>query len=261
MVVAAEAAAQLGGGLLPFLTKPRRPSPRPSPTAGGGAWQSAFQACDTPAGPVHALLLQLPADDGAPQALAAIVKAPGNQWLGEATTRRDFYFDLAALPRSAPLLSPDALKAIEEALSKGELVDTDAPPRTGAAADALALAQKVLAMPEPPAPLSAVELARSPPPRGGGGGGGGAVAAVAAAQEKRRSEAKRKGAPQLPELPPPWAEGPPRDKTQVVTLAGDQLKAAAVRRLTEWVAGHEDLVPLNTPEVRLWSWQLERGRQ
>ncbi|KIY98135.1 hypothetical protein MNEG_9829 [Monoraphidium neglectum] len=199
----------------------------------GGAWQSAFHVVPTPAGPVHALLLQLTAEDGGPHGVAAIVKAPGNRWLGDAATRRDFFIDLSAFPRSEALVLPKE-GASEE----------------GAAAASAALREpalrllSALSMRDAWAPLSAAELARAPPPRGAGA----AKAAVAVAAKERRAKAAKAGLPRQPELPPPWAEGPPRDKTQVVTLGGDQLAAAAVARLVEWAARQEGRRPLGGPE-------------
>lgn len=226
--------------------------PADSVDAGGGAWQSAFQACPTNVGPVHVLLLQLPADDGAPQAIASIVKAPANRWLGDATTRKDFYFDLQALPVSEPLLTPEAAEAAEkeaEAAAKDPPATAEGKAEKGAdqvAASDVLVHYLRLDDGGPFQPLNALKLARAPPPRGAAA----AAAASEAAAAARRARAQRSGLPRQPELPPPWAEGPPRDKTQVVTMLGEHLVAAAQQRLAEWVARQEGLEVIgDTPEV------------
>lgn len=180
---------------------------------------------------VHALLLQLPADEGAPQAIAAIVKAPGNRWLGDAVTRRDFCFDFSELPKSDPMKGPEEGKAentdtsVETAAVADDDMSTASAARATEVADALAgvgSGQALLQLlrgygvKKLPTRLDAAELARPPPPTGGGA----AAAEAAAAAAARRATAQRAGLPQQPELPPPWAEGPPRDKTQVGCFGG-----------------------------------------
>jgi hypothetical protein len=197
---------------------------------------------------VHALLLQVPADGGAPQGMAAIVKAPGNRWLGDAATRRDYYFDLGALPESAPLLSEAAADAAE--LPEAAAGDGGAAAGAGAGAAAVeagAALHEVLGWDPSGAALQPLALARAPPPRGGGGAG---AAAAAAAQKQRRAAAQKAGAPTQPELPPPWVEGPPRDATQKATLGAAHLAAAARARLAAWAAGQEGLAPAGVPRVR-----------
>jgi hypothetical protein len=89
-------------------------------------------------------------------------------------------------------------------------------------------------------------LARAPPPRGGGGA---AAAAAAAKQVQKRAAARAAGAAAQPELPPPWVEGPPRDKTQGSTLPAAALAAVARERLAAWAGRQEGAELLGEPQV------------
>ncbi|KAI8474403.1 MAG: hypothetical protein J3K34DRAFT_493679 [Monoraphidium minutum] len=220
-------------------------NPADSADAGGGAWQSAFQLLPTPLGPVHALLLQLPAPDGAAMGIAAIVKAPGNRWLGDAATRRDFFIDMTAFPRAGEVLG-----GAGAAEGEGDGVQG---PRPLAAPEAAARALAALGFDEAWAPLDGAVLSRAPPPRGEGA----AVAVAVAKTRERRARAARAGAPAQPELPPPWAEGPARDKTQVVTLGGEQLAAAARARLDAWLAAQAAAVAPVPGSLQTIEFQIE----
>lgn len=248
--------------------------PADSVDAGGGAWQSLLRPCETRAGAAHLLLLQLPADGGAPPAVAAIVKAPGNRWLGDAATRRDFYFDLAALPLSAPLLSEAAAARALEAEEEAAAADAAGSAAAAAAAAVAAarpaggesvaarLVREALGLEERLPPLSALDLARPPPLRRGGGGDAAAAARAAEAAKRRRAAAVAAGAPPAPELPAPYHEGPPRGATQKATLLPEQLRAAAAARLASWAAAQQQqeqqhdqqggpLVPAGAPRFEL----------